>query len=179
VHCRSQKQAQYLLDKIREQLARCKLVLHPGKTKIVYCKDEKRTERFEHEKFDFLGFTFRSRLCRTREGRLFPGFSPAVSNTAKREIRQKIRRLRVHLWTKASLDSIAHELNPVIRGWINYYGKFYRSELRSALNHLDQYLIRWVQGKYRKLQQHKLRAIAWLKHGSKSGCGGSSCGLLT
>ena len=88
---------------------------------------------YELTQFDFLGYTFRKRSCRAKSGKLFVGFSPAVSEKAKKAIRQTIRSWRIHLWSSASLESIAKELNPIIRGWLQYYGRFNRYELRFSL----------------------------------------------
>lgn len=90
-------------------------------------------------------------------------FSPAVSAKSKKKIGETRRRKRIHLWVNASLESIAYELNPVIRGWIEYYGKYYRSELRAPIQRIDDYLIRWAQGKYKRLQGHRIKAVQWLK----------------
>jgi hypothetical protein len=104
------------------------LFLHPQKTKIVYCQDDRRKGHYHTTSFDFLGYTFRRRACRGR-GRLFLGFSPAVSASALKSIRTKIRKSRIRSRTQVDLNAIAKELNPVIRGWLAYYGAFYRSEM--------------------------------------------------
>ena len=162
VHCRTEKEARYVHDKIAERMRRCGLEVHAGKTKIVYCKDDRRTESHEHHSFDFLGYCFRPRSCRAKTGNLYARFSPAISSKAKKRIGKQIRQLRIHLWVGASLESIAQELNPVIRGWLEYYGKYHRSELRFTLQRIDVYLIRSAQGKFRRLKGHRLKAVHWL-----------------
>lgn len=162
VHCKTERQAHFIRDKIDQRLNRCKLELHPEKTKIVYCKDELRTETYGRMSFDFLGYTFRPRTNRTRQGKLFTNFSPAISDKAKKSIRQRIRRWRIHLWSGATLATIAREINPVIRGWIQYYGRYLRSEVRNAVQNVDVYLVRWAMGKYKRFRGRKRRASSWL-----------------
>ena len=162
LHCKTEKQARFIRDKIEQRLKRCKLELHPEKTRLVYCKDERRDQEFADTSFDFLGYTFRPRINRTRNGKLFVNFSPAISDKAKKSIRHTIKRWRLHRWSGATLNSIAVEINPVIRGWINYYGRYIRSEVRSPLQQVDWYLIRWATGKYKRLRGHQRRASAWV-----------------
>ncbi len=162
LHCKTEKQARFIRDKIEQRLKRCKLELHPEKTRLVYCKDERRNKEYPNARFDFLGYTFRPRLNRTRNGELFVSFSPAISDKAKKSIRQTIKRWRLHRWSGATLNSIAAEINPVVRGWINYYGRYLRSEVRSPLQQIDLYLVRWAKGKYKYLRGHQCRASAWV-----------------
>ena len=162
LHSKTEKQACFIRDKIEQRLRRCRLEIHPEKTQIVYCKDELRSNEYPRTQFDFLGYTFRPRLNRTRQGKLFVNFSPAISDPAKNSIRDTIKRWRLHLWSSASLTSIAEEINPVIRGWIHYYGRYIRSETRSPLQQIDGYLMRWARGKYKRLRQHPRRASAWV-----------------
>lgn len=147
---------------IEQRLKRCKLELHPGKTRLVYCKDERRDKEHPNTRFDFLGYTFRPRLNRTRNGQLFVSFSPAISGQAKQSIRRIIKRWRLHRWSGVTLNSIAAEINPAIREWINYYGRYLRSGGRSPLQQIDLYLVCWAKGKYKWLQGHQCRASAWV-----------------
>jgi len=164
VHCRTEREARYVKGVIAERLRSCKLELHENKTKVVYCKDGRRAEKTSLEtKFDFLGYTFRPRHCRARNGRLYVKFCPAVSKKSKKHISRWIRSRRIHLWTRTTLELIARELNPVVRGWIEYYGGFFRGELRASIQRVDSYLTRWLQGKYRKLKGHKMRAVKHLQ----------------
>ncbi len=163
LHCKSQHQAKYIRDEVEKRLNRCKLELHPHKTRLVYCKDELRKLAYQETQFDFLGYSFRPRLNRTRQGRLFVNFSPAISDCAKKAIRTTIKRWRLHLWSNASLPSIAAEINAVVRGWINYYGKYIRSEIRGPLQQIDEYLIRWAMGKYKRLRGRFCRSQDWVK----------------
>jgi RNA-directed DNA polymerase len=160
VHCRTEAQAQVMLRDIERRLARCKLQLHPEKTKIVYCKDAKRPGNYEHESFDFLGYSFRPRSCRGRS--YFVGFTPAVSKSAIKAMSATIRGWKLQLWSSSSLEDIARQINPVIRGWLNYYGRYYRTAMYPILRQLQYALVRWAMRKYKRLRGHWLKATHWL-----------------
>jgi RNA-directed DNA polymerase len=162
VHCKREEQAQQLLKAIEKRLGQCKLEIHPGKTKIVYCKDDDRRGEYPNEKFDFLGYTFRARRSKNRWGKYFINFSPAVSNKAAKKMRQEMRRWRLHLRSDKAIDDLARMWNPVIRGWIQYYGRYYRSALNPLFRHLNGHLVRWARRKYKKLSRHQRRAEYWL-----------------
>jgi RNA-directed DNA polymerase len=161
-HCESEEQAQAVKRNIEARLRRCKLELHPEKTKIVYCKDDDRRGSYPNEKFDFLGYTFRARRSKNRWGKYFINFSPAVSNQAATKMRREMRRWRLHLRSDKALDDLAHMWNPVLRGWINYYGRFYKSALHPVFRHLNRTLIRWASRKHKRLRGHQRRAEYWL-----------------
>ena len=160
VHCRSEAQAQGILKLIGRRLTRCKLQLHPDKTKIVYCKDTKRPGSYRHESFDFLGYGFRPRLCKGRS--YFVGFTPGASKSAVKAMSAKVRSWKLQLWSSSSLSDIAKKINPVVRGWLNYYGKYYRTALDPVLLQLQFTLVRWAKRKYKRLRGHWLRALHWL-----------------
>jgi RNA-directed DNA polymerase len=162
VHCASERQARVVRDAIAARLADCRLELHAGKTHIVYCKDSNRRGSHERERFTFLGYTFRPRLARSRRGEFFVSFSPAVSGDAAKAIRRTIKRWRLHRWTEATLADLARSVNVIVRGWINYYGRFYPSELARSLRQLNRYLVRWAMGKYKRLRGHPARARQFL-----------------
>lgn len=162
VHCVSEAQARYVLAAIARRMTQVGLELHPDKTRVVYCKDGRRSGSYEHERFDFLGYTFRPRLSKSRHGEFFVNFSPAVSNDAAKAIRWEIRRWRLHLRSDKSLSDLARAINPIVRGWINYYGRFYKSMLYPTLKRINEYLIRWARRKYKRLRAHDTRAREWL-----------------
>lgn len=162
VHAKSERQARFVLGAIEKRMADCHLALNQAKTRIVYCKDEKRTGSHEHVRFDFLGYTFRLRSAKNRRGELFTGFLPAVSDDAAKQIRRTIRRWRLHLWSGTPLTDIAQKCNSIVRGWINYYGHFYPTELKRSLRHIDEYLIRWAMRKYKRLKGRYLRSWEFL-----------------
>jgi RNA-directed DNA polymerase len=162
LHCKTERQARTVLAAITERMAQVGLEVHPGKTRIVYCKDSRRRGSHEHERFDFLGYTFRPRGALSRRGVLFTSFCPAVSDDAAKAIRQQIKRWRLHLWSGQTLTDLAREINPIVRGWLNYYGRFYRSWLIQSLRRIDDYLVRWSMRKYKRLRGKLSRAWALL-----------------
>ena len=161
-HCRSLKEAEQLRNSLKERFAECGLELHPEKTRIVYCKDDDRRGEYPETKFDFLGYTFRPRRSKNKYGKHFINFTPAISNKAKTAIRQTIRGWRMHLKPDKTIEDLSRMFNPIIRGWINYYGRFYKSEMYSILRHVDRALVRWVRKKYKRYRNHQRRATYWL-----------------
>jgi RNA-directed DNA polymerase len=161
-HCYAKQGAEMLLESLKLRMAECKLELHPDKTRIVYCRDSNRRGDYTEASFDFLGYTFRPRMAKNRHGEFFTSFSPAVSDKAKKLMRQNIRGWRIQLKSDKSLEDLSRAFNPVIRGWINYYGRFYQSELHVVLCRLNLALIRWVQRKFKRFRAHKRRAAKWL-----------------
>lgn len=163
VHARSLREAETLLGAIRERLAECGLELHPVKTKIVYCKDNHRRGTHEHTSFDFLGYTFRPRRAKDRKGKLFISFLPGVSTKAANSIRATIRSWRLgKRWANRRLEEIARFVNPFVRGWVNYYGRFYRSALTRVLRSLERSLVFWVRRKLKRFARHQRQAYHWL-----------------
>jgi RNA-directed DNA polymerase len=147
---------------LQERLNVCGLEMHPEKTKIVYCKDVDRNRCYPIVSFDFLGYTFRSRKSRNKKGKYFTGFLPAVSDKAKKAIRERIREWKLSGRSGSDPSRLAREINPVLKGWINYYGHFYKSELYGVLRYLNLILKKWARQKYKKLHGHKVRASDWL-----------------
>ncbi len=159
VHCRNEQEAQALKSELQARLAECCLEMHPTKTKIVYCKDKKRKGKYPNVKFDFLGYCFRPRLVRSfRDNTLFCGFNPAVSSSAMKAMRSTIRELKLRHQTQLSLQDIARQLNPLLRGWIEYYGRYAPSALYPLLRHVNQTLVAWAMRKFKRFKGHKVRA---------------------
>ena len=171
VHCRTEEEAKQLLAELTTRFKECGLELHPDKTKIVYCKDDDRTGRYENESFDFLGYSFRARKVKARSGKYFTGFNPAISNASAKAIRQRMRSWKFHLWSDKTIHELASMCKPVLRGWINYYGKFYKSKLHSVLCHLNNALKRWAMRKYKRLKGSIIKASEWLERVAKSNPG--------
>jgi group II intron reverse transcriptase/maturase len=161
VHCDTEGQAHRLWAEIAKRLKALGLELHPEKTKVVYCKDANRRGEAEHTSFDFLGYTFRGRLARGPRG-YFMSFAPAISPAARRALSQTIRAWHLRRRTGLDLSSIAAEVNPLVRGWIGYYGAFYRSELHFLAFRIDQHLVRWARHKFKRLRHSPVCAWAWL-----------------
>jgi RNA-directed DNA polymerase len=159
VHCISERQARLVRDAVATRLEQCGgLQLHPDKTRIVYCKDANRRGSHEHESFDFLGYTFRPRLaCNRWTGQWFTNFTPAISASASKRIGQRIRSWRLHRRSDLTLQDLAEKINNVVRGWINYYGRFRPSELRRLFERIDEYLVRWAMRKYKRLRRARTR----------------------
>ena len=163
IHCVSRPQAQYVLECVQRRLRECRLEVHPEKTKIAYCKDGDRRGDYEHIKFDFLGYTFRPRRAKNRWGKYFVSFLPAVSDKAAKAIRATIRDWRLAATRNIqSLEDVARFVNPYVRGWVNYYGRYYRSALTPVLRCLERALVRWACRKFKRLRRHKRRAYYWL-----------------
>lgn len=161
-HCRTLEEAHKLKAALEHRMAHCSRVLHPEKTQIVYCRDGKRKRPFDVHQFDFLGYRFRPRFAKSRGGKLFLSFLPAISPKAAKAIRQTVRGWRLHRRHTVKLAELAQEINPVLTGWLNYYGHFYRSALYTVFDTLDQYLVRWVQRKYKRLKYKTSRAREWM-----------------
>jgi RNA-directed DNA polymerase len=161
VHCASKAQAQHVLAAIGQRMGQVGLELHPDKTRIVYCKDTHRKGSHEFERFTFLGYSFRPRLAVSKLG-TFVSFSPAISDDAAKAVRGTIRQWRIHRHSDRSLSDLAEFVNPILRGWIQYYGRFYRSRLIASLERLDDYLARWAMRKFKKLRGAATKAVKWL-----------------
>jgi len=164
VHCRSQKQLEFIERRIKARLTQCKLELCTEKTKIVYCKDSNRTGGYANQSFDFLGYTFRPRSTRDSNGKFFVSFAPAVSRKALKAMRLKIRN---HPLVKGcfslSIEELASVINPLLQGWINYYGKFRKSSMSTIYDYINGKLIKWARRKHKNLQRRKWRAGRWLR----------------
>ena len=162
VHCASEQQARQVRDAIAARLAEVGLELHPGKTRIVYCKDADRRGDHEVTSFTFLGYEFRPRLAKNRHGKHFVSFLPAVSRDAMKAMGAEIRSWHWAKRSDKSLSDLALMFNSVVQGWINYYGRFYRSRLLYFLRGLNRHLMRWACRKYKRLKRRERRAMAWL-----------------
>lgn len=163
LHCKSEAQAVALLQVIRQRFEQCGLELHPVKTKIVYCKDGRRTKCYPNTAFEFLGYSFRRRGCWNPKGqRMILGFTPAVSPSSLKAMRSKIRKSRMRERTDLSLAELAGWLNPIMRGWLAYYGKYTRSAMYAIVRHVNKSLVRWVMRKFKTLRCRKTCAAALL-----------------
>lgn len=163
VHCRTQMEANHLREALTQRLKECKLELNEEKTKIVFCKGGRRQGNYPHEKFDFLGYTFRPRLFRSRGGIHFVGFYPAVSNQAKKLLLEKMRHFRIQRRSPASLEDLAKLINPTLRGWIEYFDKYHKRAIVSTVNKVNDMLARWARHKYKRFRTAQWSAWRWLR----------------
>ena len=169
VHCRTEQEAETLKAELQARLAECHLEMHPTKTKVVYCKDGKRKGKYPNVKFDFLGYNFRPRLVRnSRDTSLFCGFNPAVSPLAMKAMREAIRDLNLRCQTQLSLQDMARQLNPLLRGWIGYYGRYAPTALAPLLRYVNQTLVAWVRRKFKRFKRSKFLASRFLQRLAKT-----------
>jgi len=160
VHCVTERQAREVLAALADRMEQVGLSLHPAKTRIVFCRDDNRRGTFGCTSFTFLGYRFCPRSVRSRNGVMFTAFTPAISPEALKAISREVRGWRLHARTRHTLDDLAGQINPVVRGWMHYYGRFYRSLLHPLLKRINGYLVRWARKKYRRLASFK-RVKKW------------------
>ena len=164
IHCVSKAQSEQLLKSLQERMFSIGLELHPEKTKIVYCKDYRRKGTYPVVKFDFLGYSFQPRTTKSKKTKgLFLGFDCAISISSRKRIADKLGELEVQKLSFKSIVGIAQYLNPMIRGWINYYGKFRPSELHKVFRLLRNRLLRWARKRYKRYKTSLSKANKWLK----------------
>jgi RNA-directed DNA polymerase len=144
VHCRTEAEAQEVQRAIAVRMQECRLELHPEKTKIVYCKDDDRRGTYPNEQFDFLGYTCRPRRSKNWKGKFFINFSPAVADKAGKAMRAEMRSWQLHLRSDKSIEDLSRMFNLQVRGWLQYYGRYYRSALYPIMRQLDRSLARWA-----------------------------------
>ncbi|OBR90736.1 MULTISPECIES: group II intron reverse transcriptase/maturase [Clostridium] len=167
IHCLSKKQALYIMDSLSKRMKECELEIHPDKTRIVYCRSENFNEHYRNESFNFLGYTFRSRCCKSRTGEYFTGFTPAVGKEAGKSFRNKIREAIINANT-TSIEILSEILNPIIRGWMNYFLKYNPSEaFRQGINYVNLRLARWLRRTHKKVKNGIHKAQILLKRIAK------------
>jgi RNA-directed DNA polymerase len=168
VHCKSELEAKQLLAALTNRFQECGLELHPDKTKIVYCKDGKRRKNYPNKSFDFLGYEFRARGCKAKiSGNMFTGFTPAASKTALKSMRETIRSSNLRNRTHMNMIEIAEWFNPILQGWLNYYGKYTRSSLYVIWRHFNLTLVSWSKRKYKSLRNSKDRSFKFISRIAK------------
>jgi len=164
VHCRTEQEAQQILEDLKVRFLECGLELHPTKTKIVYCKDGSRKGKYPVTSFDFLGYTFQPRIVKNRKrNSLFVSFTPAVSKASLKSMRATTRKCAWRNRTDLSLNEIARKYNPVLSGWLHYYGQYRRSALYPVWRHFNKTLVAWAMRKYKHFRGHKTRTAIFLK----------------
>jgi len=164
VHCRTEQEAAVVKAALQARLAECRLEMHPTKTKVVYCKNASRRGTYPNVKFDFLGYCFRPRLVmRSSDKKLFCGFNPAVSPSALKAMRSAVRDLNIRRHTYLSLADIAQKLNPLLRGWVGYYGRYAPSALYPLFRYVNLTLLAWAQRKFKRFRARKVRTARFLE----------------
>ena len=165
IHCNSERMATEVLAKLRERMKACGLTLHPEKTKIVYCKDSNRTGTYSNVTFDFLGYTFMPRMAENGTSKeWFTNFLPAVSKKSMNKMNRVLKRFSLFRASDITLNYLSEKINPILRGWINYYGRFYKAKLQNFMHVMNVKLASWARRKYKHLRTSELKAIRWL-HG--------------
>nr|WP_253310032.1 group II intron reverse transcriptase/maturase [Rickettsia endosymbiont of Ceutorhynchus assimilis] len=165
IHCHTEQQAKLVLIQLTRRFKECKLEIHSDKTKIVYCKDDDRKENYPNTSFEFLGYCFRRRKAfNSKSKKLFMSFTPGVSKNAIKSMRAKIRRSNIRNRADKSLSDIAKEYNPILRGWIQYYGCYNRWAMSKVLRHFNLSLISWARRKFRKLKTNQRKAAAFIRN---------------
>jgi group II intron reverse transcriptase/maturase len=163
-HCVTERQARQVQDAIGRRLADIGLCMHPDKTRIVYCKDYKRRQDFEQVTFTFCGYMFRPRKAFDKARRTsYTGFLPAAAPGKLTDMSRKAASWRLHRRTTWSLNDLAEEVNPALRGWLNYFTVFYPSAVTPIGERMDRHLMRWARWKYKRLERSDRRARAWLR----------------
>ena len=163
VHCKTKEEAVFIKECLTKRFAECRLELHPTKTRIVYCKDKDRTKEEDLTEFDFLGYTFKAVHIMCRDGKTRLNFIASVSKTSAKAFRDKIKMLEIRKKTGCKIDMIAEILNPMLRGWINYFGKFNPSAMRYTLQCIERRIVKWAMSKYKRFRGHRRRAEKWLE----------------
>ena len=168
VHCKTEAEAKFIMEALGKRFAECGLEMHPEKTKIVYCKDGDRKGKYPNMAFDFLGYTFRRRLVKnSKRNSIFVSFTPAVSLSAMKSMRKFVRRSNIRNRADLDLNALADWMNPVLRGWLAYYGYYQPSAMYPVLRHFNKTLVAWAMRKFKKLRRHKTRASRFIEGISK------------
>jgi RNA-directed DNA polymerase len=164
IHCRSQDEALAVKRAVEERLRQCKLEAHPRKTRVVYCRDSNRKQDHPHIQFDFLGYGFKPRKARnSRSGQQFVSFVPAIGRKAMKAIVRTVRSWGLHAASEKELDDFSRMYDRYVRGWVNYYGRYYPSALRRTFDCINRRLVRWAMKKYKRFRGHQRRATQWLR----------------
>lgn len=162
IHCKSEIEAKEIKESLDLRMKQCKLELHPEKTRIVYCKDEDRNKDYPINEFDFLGYTYKAVYIKCRDGKLRNNFIASASKKSCKALRDKIKELKLHKMTGSSINIIAEIINPIVRGWINYFSKYNPSAIKYTIECIERRLVKWAMCKYKYLRGRKRLAEKWL-----------------
>jgi RNA-directed DNA polymerase len=162
IHCTSKKEAQSLLERLKERFKECKLEIHPDKTRIVYCRNDNFCGRHEHESFDFLGYTYRRRRVKNKEGNFFYTFTPAVSKDSYQNLKNKLREIRSK--HPRTIETLAEQMNPIIRGWLSYFTKYSGAEARTmASYYVNRSIAFYLRRRYARTKGSMRKAFQYLE----------------
>jgi len=163
VHCVTERQARQVREAIGRRFVDIGLELHPDKTRTVYCKDSRRRQEFDQVSFTFCGYAFRPRMAFDKNRKqVYTGFLPAVAPEKLTAMSRKIAAWRIHRRTTLTLKDLAREVNPALRGWLNYFTVFYPSKVIPLCERIDRHLMRWARRIYKRLERSDKRAREWL-----------------
>jgi RNA-directed DNA polymerase len=157
IHCRTEEEGLYILQQLKGRFKECRIELHSEKTKLIYCKDDLRKGDYHNTSFEFLGYCFRSRSVKLGN-RKFCGFNPAISITSRKAINAEIRSWKIIRRTSSTIQDIARQIDPILIGWWNYYGRYYNGEVKRVFSHVNRILVKWLMRKYKKLRGKRARA---------------------
>jgi RNA-directed DNA polymerase len=163
IHCRTKAEAERLKEHLSERMKACGLEMHEGKTKIVYCKGGSKKEDHPDIQFDFLGYNFRPRKSIDKNGISFLSFSPAVSNKSAKAMRGKMSTWNLTSKASGKLSEVARAINPIVTGWVNYYGRYHKEKLISVLKHVNFWILKWIMTKYKRFHKRRAKAAEWLR----------------
>jgi hypothetical protein len=167
IHCSTEDEAVRTLKALDKRLQECKLTLHPDKTKIVYCNKTDTHSDYPNQEFDFLGYTFKRMFIKDRTGRLQYNFLCKVSKKSAKSFRDKVKDMKLQKRVGSSLKAIAVDINPTVRGWLNYFMKYQPSGVRYSMDCLNRRITRWAMRKYKRLRGQPRKAERWLRNVAK------------
>ena len=163
IHCRNRQTADRMLRSLNARMAEVGLELNPTKTRIVYVGRGVAPSGVARE-FTFLGYDFKQRTLVDRNGVLFRSIAPGASKAAMKEMTRTIKSWRIHRSSGASLRELAQRYNATLRGWIQYYGRFwYRNFSYQLWSVFQSRLVKWVGRKYRLSQRAAERKLARIR----------------
>ncbi|PCJ18982.1 MAG: group II intron reverse transcriptase/maturase [Candidatus Cloacimonadota bacterium] len=163
-HLDSKIQAEWFHKELSKRFSEMGLELHPIKTKIAYCKDSRRRDSYPIISFDFLGFTFKPRKCKnSRTSEYYSYFSPSISLGSIKKIKNVIKSWVLKNRIAYDFYSLSVVLNPIIRGWINYFGKYRKSGMSDLWRYLHDRIVSWIRRKYKRHDSTYGRAYKFLK----------------
>jgi group II intron reverse transcriptase/maturase len=151
IHCKTKRQANFVVSRLKRRLDEIKLALNEEKTKICYCLDAKRRMHKEEPQvvFTFLGFDFKPRAMRRKTGGFALNFTPAVGRKAQKKLRDNLRKTGLARRTDITVEYLAATWSPIIRGWTNYFGQFRPSAMQWTLHLINRQIVGWLCRKYR------------------------------